>query len=49
MSVVAMCTSSWFIVEYSRSLLGLVSNALDDGSMSMRSVLKGSGVADAFP
>ena len=49
MSVVATCTISWFIVEYMRSLLGLVSNALAIGATSIRSSVLGVGETPALP
>ena len=49
MSVVATCTISWFIVEYMRSLLGLVSNALAIGATSIRRNVLGVGETPALP
>ena len=49
MSLCTTWTSSWFIVEYMRSLAGLVSNARDSGATSMISVPRGAAYASALP
>ena len=49
MSIVATCTSSWFIRVYIRSLAGKVSKASESGAMSKVSRLIGAADAEPLP